>query len=338
MDIGASVSQGQNIMASASAFNADQMRNQADLRRQAQGKYNTTMETARAKSSSTDSLFSTIDKGEMGSSGVTTLLSGARTIGNARNFDSEISGFGTGRGTSGYLRSQGQIARGRVGQARSSVGRALGSGEEAPKSASALGLSKTGGNFPFKEGVADASKIADDTDTGRSVAKASGGLLADAGKGGSSVEGGIAGGLIKKVGGLVSDMPTSQLSAVGDVAGKGLGMFSAGKAVADIFDGQRSKESKAGKYAEDADMVAGGIDALSIAMPMLAPVGAVAGGISALLDIYGEHKDKEMADAASAKKAQGVQDASDAQAQQSGKQVASLSSAGLVAKQGVSQY
>lgn len=66
------------------------------------------------------------DKGSTTGEGVSTGFTLAREAKNAYNFDSEIAGFGKGKGVSGYLQSQGQLFKGRLGQASARVQQAFG--------------------------------------------------------------------------------------------------------------------------------------------------------------------------------------------------------------------
>jgi hypothetical protein len=308
-----------------------------------------------------------IGHGTEGVGGVQTVLTGAKQFGDARNFDSSIAGFGKGKGFTGYLSAttQSQIIRGRATQGLQKTQVALGlrDTKDTAKSAAELGLKQSvpnlqttgdaeadlriarSGEAPGSiEGIANPANLipsktptklvgADPTkivgkgvEGGEDVAKASGGLLAA----GGGAEGGIAGGVIKKVGKFVSDMPSGQLSAASDIAGKGVGFFGAGKAIYDDTQGDWKKDTTLQKAGNIGDMVAGGLDALSIAMPVLAPFAAVAGIVSAGLDIAGDEtaeKGKEVA----AHKA-------DVQESTAGEIAPSLSSAGLVAKQQITAY
>jgi hypothetical protein len=308
-----------------------------------------------------------VGKGTEGVGGVQTVLSGAKQFGDAKNFDSDIAGFGKGKGFSGYLSAttQSQLIRGRMAQGvqKSKVALGMLDEKDTAKSAADLGLKKSVPNLqttgdaeadlriarsgeapgsiegianpanlipsktPTKLVPADPTKVVGEGVEGaEDVAKASGGLLA---KGGGA-EGGVAGGIIKKAGKFVSDMPAGQLGAVSDIAGKGLGLFGAGKAIYDDTQGDWKKDTTLQKAGNVGDMIAGGMDALSIAMPVLAPFAAIASFVSAGLDIAGDEK-SEATKVAAAHKA-------NVQETQTGQNAPSLSSAGLVAKQQITAY
>ena len=321
MDITGANDQTNGIMTFAN--NWDQTARASNIR--ATEKYKSTIDSAKNQ----QTVMKGYDEGAGTVAGVSSLLTGAKVYGNARNFDSEVAGFGQGKGTSGYLRSQGQIVRGRLAQGKQTVQTAVGmrDADDVAKSGADLGLQRTitdVGTSPW-DLPADASKVVDDSEAGKAVAKASGGLLS-AEKG--SAEGGVAGGLIKKAGKFVSDMPEGQLGAVADIGGKAIGVGSAIKGIYDDASGGWSKDTTSQKVANVGDIIAGGLDAVSMAMPMLAPVGAVASAISSGLDIG--------AQADSVKKT--VSDAKTANVQTAVKSAPSLSSAGLVAKQQLSAY
>ena len=333
MDIGEANDQNNNIANYASSHNqyAESANLQADNYHK---KMVAGMNTKISNATSKQSLLKGYDEGASGVGGVSAFLTGAKVYGDAKNFDSEVAGFGQGKGASGYLASQSQLVKGRMAQGKQTLSTALGTrdADDVAKSGADLGLKRTitgVGTTPW-DLDADASKIADTTQEGKAVAKASGGLFGVA----KGAEGGVAGGIIKQAGKFVSDMPEGQLSAVGDIAGKGIGLFSAGKGIADDIQGDWSKDTGAEKVANVGDIVAGGLDALSMAIPMLAPVGAVATGISSLLDI-GSQADKTSKDIGAIKKAS---PASAPVPVKSGMSAPSLSSAGLVAKQQLSAY
>ena len=359
MDIASASDQTNAIL----SFNQNYNNSHTTTNQKALDKMNSTISNAKTK----QSLLKGYDEGSGGVEGVAGVLKGAKTIGDARNFDSEVAGFGKGKGTSGYLRSQPQLVAGRMAQGKQKLkvagglmdegdvaksGAGLGLQREAPVLVSApsgVGDARTLQKVPLasqteidadpegamKKGFktqmvgADASKVADETEAGQKVAKASGGLLTASAKEGGA-EGGVAGSLIKKAGKFVSDMPAGQLSAVSDIAGKGLGMFSAGKGIYDDFHGDWKTDTGAQKVANVGDIVAGGLDAVSMAIPMLAPVGAVASGISAMLDIGAQAEDTKKT-IAQAHKTQTTTTTP-------GSDAPSLSSAGLVAKQQLSAY
>lgn len=413
MDIGAGIAQGSNLMQAGHSFNADQMRVSEELNRKATGDYNNTINNAKMKADAFKTGFDTYDKGSAIGGAVNTALTGAKVYSDAVNFDSEVAGFGrkgvfgqSGKGVDAFLASQGQIAKGRFGQAKATLRRAVGldDADSAPQSAGELGLTRekfvgtedatseaiantrrgilapapqsiarpqtrmnrifggestglgtntgamTGGRANYSSGLEttiessaegkDALKIAgggkDATDAQKAVAKASGGLFTA--EAGADAESGLAGGVVKKVGKFISDMPEGQLGAVADVVGKGAGFVGAGKSIYEDLSGERKDMTGAQKVANTADIISGGIDALSIAMPALAPIGAVAGIASSLLDI-GSEADGDT-EAMKKAKASAGKTLSTAQGknQQAMTQVASLGSAGQIAKAQVSAY
>ena len=324
MDIASATDQSNAIMSYAGQWN--NLAHQTNQK--AQEKYASTIQNAKTK----QSLLKGYDEGGIGLQSGATLMTGAKVYGNARNFDSEVAGFGKGKGTSGYLASQGQIARGRIAQGKQTIQTAVGmrDADDVAKSGADLGLQRTievPGLTPW-DVPADESKIADATEQGKAVAKASGGLLSVE-KG--SAEGGVVGGIVKKAGKFITDMPEGQLGAVADVAGKVAGIYSAGKGIYDdVAEHSWSTDTTAQKWANVGDIVAGGLDAVSMALPVLAPVGAVASAISSGLDIGASADDEKKTDA-TAKTTQ-------SQESMTGTSVGSLSSAGLVAKQQLSAY
>jgi hypothetical protein len=265
----------------------------------------------------------------------------------ARNFDSSVAGFGKGKGFTGYFGTytQGQMAKGRMTYAKTRVQQALGGDVKTPVSAKDLGMKQSVAAPSFRpsdapdlpastgtKSVAGSSIEvgAKDVDKGTSaaMAKAGGGMYAKGA--GEMADIGARGGVIRKGLGKITDLAPKQVGAVADVAGKGLGFLSAGDAIYDRFNGDYSKDTKLQKAGNTGDMIAGGLDALSLAMPVLAPVAGVASVISAGLDIAGatqEHGDKA---AAAKAKEQG--------AEQGSKATASISSEGKVAQQQVSAY
>jgi hypothetical protein len=302
-----------------------------------------------------------------GVGGVQTILTGAKQFGDARNFDSDVAGFGKGKGFTGYLSAttQSQLIKGRAvqGLQKTQVALGLRDTKDVAKSGAELGLKKSvpnlqttgdaeadlriarSGEAPGSvEGIANPANLtssaaptklvgADPTkvigkgaEGAEDVAKASGGLLA---KGGGA-EGGVAGGVIKTAGKFITDMPEGQLGAVSDIAGKGLGFFSAGKAIYDDTQGDWSKDTTLQKAGNVGDMIAGGMDALSIAIPVLAPFAAVASIVSAGLDVAGDVASEKAKEVAAHKTL--------TQTTMPGETAPSLSSAGLVAKQQITAY
>jgi len=411
MDIGAGIAQGSDLMRSGASFNADQMRVKEELNRKATSDYNNTISNAKMKADAFKSGFDVYDKGSAVGGAVNTALTGAKVYSDAVNFDSEVAGFGrkgvfsqSGKGADAFLASQGQIAKGRFGQAKATLRRAVGydDADSAPQSAGELGLSRekfvgtedqasqmgsrvrnindpapttierpqtrmnrifggestglgtntgaiTGSRSNYTSGLettmesssegADAGKIAgggkDATDAQRAVAKASGGLFT---AGAQEAEGGMAGGFVKKVGKFATDLPTGQLGAVADVVGKGAGFIGAGKSIYEDLSGERKDMTGAQKVANTADIISGGIDALSIAMPALAPIGAVAGIASSLLDIGSEADGDTEAQKKAKASAGATLSTQQGKNQQAMTQVASLGSAGQIAKTQISAY
>ncbi len=412
MDIGAGIAQGSDLMRSGASFNADQMRVKEELNRKATSDYNNTISNAKMKADAFKSGFDVYDKGSAVGGAVNTALTGAKVYSDAVNFDSEVAGFGrkgvfsqSGKGADAFLASQGQIAKGRFGQAKATLRRAVGydDADSAPQSAGELGLSRekfvgtedqasqmgsrvrnindpapttierpqtrmnrifggestglgtntgaiTGSRSNYTSGLettmesssegADAGKIAgggkDATDAQRAVAKASGGLFTA--EAGADAESGMAGGVVRKLGKFVSDMPEGQLGAVADVVGKGAGFIGAGKSIYEDLSGERKDMTGAQKVANTADIISGGIDALSIAMPALAPIGAVAGIASSLLDIGSEADGDTEAQKKAKASAGATLSTQQGKNQQAMTQVASLGSAGQIAKTQISAY
>ncbi len=412
MDIGAGIAQGSDLMRSGASFNADQMRVKEELNRKATTDYNNTISNAKMKADAFKSGFDVYDKGSAVGGAVNTALTGAKVYSDAVNFDSEVAGFGrkgvfsqSGKGADAFLASQGQIAKGRFGQAKATLRRAVGydDADSAPQSAGELGLSRekfvgtedqasqmgsrvrnindpapttierpqtrmnrifggestglgtntgaiTGSRSNYTSGLettmesssegADAGKIAgggkDATDAQRAVAKASGGLFTA--EAGADAESGMAGGVVRKLGKFVSDMPEGQLGAVADVVGKGAGFIGAGKSIYEDLSGERKDMTGAQKVANTADIISGGIDALSIAMPALAPIGAVAGIASSLLDIGSEADGDTEAQKKAKASAGATLSTQQGKNQQAMTQVASLGSAGQIAKTQISAY
>ena len=265
----------------------------------------------------------------------------------ARNFDSSVAGFGKGKGVSGYFSpyTQGQMVKGRMTYAKTRVSQALGSDVKTPVSAKDLGMKQQVSAPSFKpssapdlpagsgtKSVAGSSVEvgAKDVDsaTSTAMAKAGGGMYAKGA--GEMADIGAKGGVIRKGLSKVMDLAPKQTGAIADVAGKGLGFLSAGDAIYDRFNGDYAKDTKLQKAGNTGDMIAGGLDALSIAMPVLAPVAGVASVISAGLDIAGSAQEKSNKESAAKTKELG--------AEQGSKQTASISSEGKVATQQVSAY
>ena len=254
-------------------------------------KYNATIATSRGK----EKINQYMGDASAGAGGFTALTKGAGEVSNARNFDSELAGFGAGKGVSGYFdpRTQAQMLKARVQQTKSTIQTAFGKTDAIDKNdPQALGLTKynTGaqasvaGKTEAQNYTQPAKPLSADPETAASQARASGGVInenvakatAEGGveAGEEAASHGIVGNIVKKVGGMTTNLPVKQLGAVADVAGKGLGVLNAGEGIGDI--------------------VSGGLDVASMAMPMLAPVAGVASLISGIGDIFaGKDKAKE---------------------------------------------
>ena len=309
MDLGNSVNQTSGVLAYSSNFNS-----QADAANtKANAKMNSSINMANAKGD----FGRGVSGGSAGYQGVAAGLTTAREVGNARNFDSEVAGFGSGKGTSGYLSSQGQIARGRIAQGSNRAKYAVGATSKEDYSRISnnpkeLGLSETNPfDGPGTESIttpgkdtsgiefggkdADTDKLVPASAEGKSISKASGGLIGEASKG---AEGGVEGGVVKKLGQYISDVPKGQLAAAGDVIGKVAGVAQAGMGIYDLASGKdKTTESK---WAGVGDIVSGGLDIAATVMPVLAPLAAVGAGVSAVGDYFAD-KDEQAAGVAGAK-------------------------------------
>ena len=301
MDIGSSETLGSmsGVLDYASNFNAVQK----TMHDKAVEKMNTAITNAGYKGQA-EGIY---EKGDAGVAGVFGGLDTARTIGEAKNFDSEVAGFGTGRGFSGYLRSQGQIVRGRVAQGSLKAQRAFGiidddeEYRQAVNNPKTLGLSRqisTGPNTQISMEGTDTSGIEFGREAtkdvegikasaeGEAMAKASGGVLGATNLLGDS---GIKGSMIKKFGKFASDLPTGQLSAAADVIGKGAGLASAGMAIYDLSTNKH--KSGIDDWSDGLDLVSAGLDTASVAMPMLAPVAGIAGVAAGITGFIKEEDD-----------------------------------------------
>ena len=257
--------------------------------------------------------------GTMG--GVNVLKMGA----NAHNFDSEIAGFGTGKGFKGYFHpyTQGQMIKGRANYAGARIRQAIGSDEKLPETAKELGMSQKGargleaakelptststsasysGLVKTDEGVYKSPEVAakdvvetagSDVKADSAMATAGGGMYLK-GTGDAARLGGKAG-LMETALKYGTDIAPKQIGAMADVAGKGMGVFGAGEAIYDRFNGDYAKDTQLQKAGNTGDMIAGGLDALSLAIPVLAPVAAVASIASAGLDLIGAGQQKTQA-------------------------------------------
>jgi len=256
-------------------------------------KYNRTISLAHTK----EKISEYMGDADAGMGGVKSLTKGFQVVSDARNFDSAVAGFGAGKGVSGFFNptTQAQMFKGRMMQQKATLQRAIGS-ENAinPNNPTELGLQRdTGIQTSTGRDTIPAKPLSADPIEATQQAKASGGLLdADVvkataeGKEEEEASGGLAELAFKKVGGVVSKLPTKQLGAVADVAGKGLGIFSAGEGIADLVKGGEDGEEKA---KDIGDVVAGGLDVASMALPVLAPVAGVASLISGIGDIMEAH-------------------------------------------------
>jgi hypothetical protein len=124
MDLGSSATLGQmsGMLSYSSDFNDN-----------AQNAYDTSkrlMDAKVAMANTKGQAMGVYDKGSTTGEGISTGFTLAREAKNAYNFDSEIAGFGQGKGFSGYLASQSQLLRGRVVQAGARVRQAVGQIDE----------------------------------------------------------------------------------------------------------------------------------------------------------------------------------------------------------------
>ncbi len=281
-------------------------------------KYNDTISQAKT----TLSYKKGFGEAQEGVSGASAGLQTAKIVGQARNFDSDIAGFGKGKGVSGYFSpfTQGQVLKARFKQGQSKFQTALGGEGADVSSARAMNLKRTGTAMAdrYSQPIRDASDP--------EVAKASAGVF----KVGEAEETSVAGGFIKKGLKFATDMPTKQVGAIADIGGKSLGVFSGAKAIYDDTQGDWKKDTTLQKAGNVGDMIAGGLDALSVAIPVLAPVAAVASVVSAGVDVAGaEQSEKTQESTAGKTQSQGL----------TGYKVApSLGSQGSIARQQVSAY
>jgi hypothetical protein len=84
---------------------------------------------------------------------------------------------------------------------------------------------------------------------------------------------------------------TDTISTVNKIAGTAMGITSGITDIVKITDGDYKKMNGWDKASDIAGIVGGGIDAVSLALPFLAPLGAVASGIEAITGTVGEIKD-----------------------------------------------
>ncbi len=301
-----------------------------------------------------------------------------KTGGQAMNFDSEVAGFGKGKGVSGFFNpyTQGQMLKGRVKYGASRIGQALGGDGELPKTAQQLGMSQmtARGNIataPVKSGktaqelsemddgptkdiaIAQEGNKAGLVQTAKGVYKTpelaskdvvetaganvkadsamikAGGGMYQAGEGTAAAIG-TKSGMINKALTFGTDMAPKQIGAIADVAGKGIGIFGAADAIYDRSNGTYAKENSLQKAGNTGDMIAGGLDMLSLALPVLAPVAAVASIASAATDMAGAFSQK------SSTIAKGK--AKELSSYQSSVNTASVSSSGKIGAQQQSSY
>ncbi len=338
MDIGSSETLGSmsGVLSYASDYNAVQK----GIHEKAVTKMNTAITNAGYKGYAEGKY----EEGDAAVSGVFGGLDTARTIGEARNFDSQVAGFGTGKGASGYLRSQPQIMKARFQQGSLKAQRAVGvidddeEYRQAVNNPRKLGLTQDlDGDGEYTIRGADTTGVEFGKDAGKDVegikasaqgeemAKASGGVLGATNLLGDS---GIKGSMIKKFGKFASDLPTGQLSAAADVIGKGAGLVSAGQAIYDLSTNKH--KSGIDDWSDGLDLVSAGLDTASIAMPMLAPVAGIAGVAAGITGFFKEESDTkeeqdEIRDKGPGKDSQGLA-------------VGDLASQGKVAQQSVSAY
>jgi hypothetical protein len=330
-------------------------------------KYNTTIRNARA----IQSVHKTVGNVEEGVGGAQAGFSALKQGGNARNFDSAVAGFGTGKGVSGYLHpyTQTQMLKGRVKYAQTRIAQATGEDIKTPQTAAEMGMeqrlpeSAVSGPRAYGGGLAQKNlQLGDVTSTsgvGADMSKAQGSLaqlrkgsgataditgtamksdeaMVKAGGGmylkgaGDVADLGATGGLIKKTIGKFADVAPKQLGAIAETTGKGFGIFGAAKAIYDRTNGDYSKDTTLQKAGNTGDMIAGGLDALSVAIPVLAPFAGAASGISAALDIAGSSQAE--------KKGEATAKSTELAAQAPSMKLGSITSQGKVGSTQVSAY
>ena len=128
------------------------------------------------------------------------------------------------------------------------------------------------------------------------------------GKGGVDEGTGLIEGIAKKALGGFTDLPTKQIGALAKGAGAfasiGGGVLTGIEDIASGSTGGTEGKSATGMYKASGDMsmIAGGLDAMSMAMPFMAPVAGIADVASGIMSIAGEaseakaKKDKATAD------------------------------------------
>lgn len=84
---------------------------------------------------------------------------------------------------------------------------------------------------------------------------------------------------------------TDTISTVNKVAGTAMGITSGITDIVKITDGDYKKMNGWDQASDIAGIVSGGIDAVSLALPFLAPIGALSGAIEAVTGTVGELKD-----------------------------------------------
>ncbi len=130
--------------------------------------------------------------------------------------------------------------------------------------------------------------------------------LRNAGHNSAGEGGGLIEGMAKKALGGITDLPTKQIGALAKGAGAfasiGGGILTGVEDIASGSTGGTEGKEATGMYKAGGDMsmIAGGLDAMSMAMPFLAPVAGIADVASGIMNIAGEaSEEKHKADLAS---------------------------------------
>lgn len=123
---------------------------------------------------------------------------------------------------------------------------------------------------------------------------------------------------------------TDTISTVNKVAGTAMGITSGITDIVKITDGDYKKMNGWDKASDISGIVSGGIDAVSLALPFLAPLGALSGAVGAITGTIGELKDVSSQKTADQNGESKDEDTANAQAQS---QVVSpiLASQGMIA-------
>lgn len=146
---------------------------------------------------------------------------------------------------------------------------------------------------------------------------------------------GVLPGVFKKTLGAITDLPDAQVTGIAKGLGAFTGIAGAGlTGIEDIasgsFGGSDGKDATGlQKSANVSSLVAGGLDAMALAVPILAPVAGVADVVSGIMGIAG--------DVSGTKKAKDDAGASKTQNTETGGQIASASSEGQVADSSTQQ-